>query len=68
MNCDAVDDMADFTSKLQFCVKCSRFNALKMTPKGRTHTLTPLARHQNNELKQQNPISTSSLDTSRAML
>lgn len=58
MNCDAVDDMADFASKLR----------AKMTPKGRTHTLTSLARHQNNELKQQNPISTSSLDTSRAML
>lgn len=43
MNCDAVDDMADFASKLR----------AKMTPKGRTHTLTPLAHHQNNELKQQ---------------
>lgn len=43
MNCYVVDDMADFASKLR----------AKMTPKGRTHTPTPLAHHQNNELKQQ---------------
>lgn len=43
MNFYVVDDMADFASKLR----------AKMTPKGRTHTLTPLAHHQNNELKQQ---------------
>ena len=43
MNFYVVDDMADFASKLR----------AKMTPKGRTHTPTPLAHHQNNELKQQ---------------